>query len=127
MPAGRPQIGLEVLPDGWKDKVCALAAEGGSEVEMRVELGLCISTFYKFMETEKEFSETIKKASDLCRVWWERKGRKNLDGKEFNSTLWYMNMKNRFGWADKQESKVDHTTGGKEITGITREIMPAKD
>lgn len=115
MPAGRPKETLDRLPDGWQERVLELASQGASDVELRVELGLCIDTFYRFIDDEKEFSETIKRAHDLCQVWWEKNGRVNLDTKEFNSTLWYMNMKNRFGWADKQEQKVDHTSKGEQV------------
>ena len=43
-----------------------------------------------------------------------KQGRKNLENKEFNSTLWYMNMKNRFGWKDRN----DLTTNDKEIQPV---------
>ena len=113
MPAGRPKITLADFQENWKDEVLALASEGASEVEIRGLLNICNDTFYRLIEEDAVFSETIKKARENCRIWWEQKGRKNLENKEFSSTLWYMNMKNRFGWADKQE--VDHTTKGKEI------------
>jgi len=119
MTAGRPKKTLECLPKGWQDEVVALAEVGASDVEIVDYLDISKDLFYRFIEDEPEFSSTIKKAHVKCEVWWQRNGRTNLDGKEFNSTLWYMNMKNRFGWADKQEVKQDVTSGGKQLQSIS--------
>lgn len=47
----------------------------------------------------------------LSEAWWEEHGRLNLHNREFNSVLWYMNMKNRFGWRDRIDS--NHSVGMK--------------
>jgi hypothetical protein len=90
-------------------------SEGASKVELCAELGICYQTFLDWQNPSKSnhipaFLESIKRGEKLSEAWWLRQGRKNLENKEFNPTLWYMNMKNRHGWRDKQEieSKAEH-------------------
>lgn len=114
MSAGRPSISLNDLPENWIEIMISLSEEGASIIELAVELGISRDTFYEISKREEEFSDTVKKCKDLSEAWWTRKGRKNLENKDFNYTGWYMNMKNRFGWTDKQE--IDHTTKGSAIS-----------
>jgi hypothetical protein len=102
------------------DTVIQLMGEGASHIEVMAEIGIWEDTFYRWKRENKEFSEAIKKGEQLSAAWWERKGRVNLENGQFNYTGWYMNMKNRHGWADKKEVK---NTGDLTInvsTGIDR-------
>lgn len=94
------------------DTVIKMMREGASKTEVCAEIGISWDTLARWQTDNAEFSEAIKTGELLSAAWWERMGRTNLfdaDGVKFNSTLWYMNMKNRFGWADKQETKNDHS------------------
>lgn len=111
--AGRPLERFD-LPEGWQHEVISLYEEGASDVEIKAHIYRIRGSFSndlwdRWKRDEEEFSETIKAGKILSEAWWAGKGRKNLDNKEFNFTGWYMNMKNRFGWSDKQE--VDHRSG----------------
>lgn len=121
---GRPKKTLNDLPENWKDGVLDLYKEGASDVEAMVFLNISDSTFRRMLKEEPKFSKTIKMGRKMCQSWWEREGRTNLRNKEFSAVLWYMNMKNRFGWRDKQET--DITSGGKPIPilgGVTNEVQ----
>ena len=102
---GRPKIELKDLPKGWKETIINLSKEGASIVELSVELNISRDTFYALSDREPEFFDTVKRCKELSEAWWKRKGRTELDNKDFSYTGWYMNMKNRFGWADKKEIK----------------------
>ncbi len=104
---GRPKKTLDDLPKDWKDKIYKFFLNGYSKAEIAHEIALKCTTFKEFEKREKDFSATIKKYSKLSEGWWVKQGRENLKSKEFNPVLWYMNMKNRFGWKDKQEIKHD--------------------
>ena len=112
------------LPDGWYNTILDLYKEGASDVEVKAWIYEVRGSFSndlwdRWLKEEEQFSETIKVGKMLSEAWWSRSGRKNLENKDFSYTGWYMNMKNRFGWKDKQEidQKTEHSGG------ITIEIV----
>lgn len=118
MGAGRPLEEFN-LPENWQINVLEMYREGCSDVEVKAFIHELRGSFSndlwdRWLKDEQEFSETIKMGKMLSEAWWHSKGRKSLENKDFSYTGWYMNMKNRFGWADKQE--IDHTTKGESIT-----------
>ena len=115
---GRPKEDLSSLPEGWYNDVLELYKEGGSDAEVWAMIYEWRGTFSnnlweRWMNEEPEFWETIKGGRKLSESWWQKNGRTNLTNKDFSYTGWYMNMKNRFGWADN--TKTDVTTNGKDI------------
>lgn len=116
-PGGSPKQPFKAW-EGWHDDILSLYAEGASDVEIRGLIaekmeGRETLTWYlwdRWLDEEPEFLETVKKGRGLCEIWWQRKGRTSLNEGTFSSTLWYMNMKNRFGWKDKQE--IEHGVHG---------------
>ena len=124
----RPKESIDTLPEGWKDKILQLYSEGGCDVEVKALIYSWRGSFSndlwdRWKKEDPEFSETIKKGEILEEAWWKKKGRKNLKDRDFNYTGWYMNMKNRFGWADKQQT--DHTTAGEKINIIVEKFTPS--
>ena len=58
-------------------------------------------TLYNWEKDHPEFAEAKEIAFNACLYFWETKGIAGLTApKEFNAVVWYMNMKNRFGWRD---------------------------
>ena len=102
-------------------KVIDLMKQGASIEEVCLELDICRQTFYNWCEKYPALLDTKKKGEGFSQGWWMREGRRNLKDRDFNYTGWYMNMKNRFGWADNQ--KTDITTQGDKVTGIQIEII----
>jgi hypothetical protein len=106
------------LPDNWYDAILKLYKEGASDVEIKALIYEWRGSFSndlwdRWIKEEEQFSETIKMGKLLSEAWWNKSGRKNLENRDFNYTGWYMNMKNRFGWSDKQA--IDVTSEGEKI------------
>jgi 5-methylcytosine-specific restriction endonuclease McrA len=80
-------------------------SEGCSIAEVCTIIGISRDTLYKWKDKYPLFSDTIKRGEELSEAWWLANGRTNLENRDFNATLYYMNMKNRHGWSDKQETK----------------------
>lgn len=100
------------------DVIIELMREGASKTEVCAALDITFETFSQWMKdpNKEAFSDAVKRGELLSQAWWERKGRISLESRDFNYTGWYMNMKNRFNWADKQETKSENKTEVKDIT-----------
>ena len=111
--AGQPKKVLaDYLTGNWQQTVFEMSAEGCSDVEIRAAFcwdgkSFNHSAWDALLERDEEFLATIKKAKVLCQAWWENQGRTGIRGKDFQTGLWTMNMKNRFGWKDKIEQDLN--------------------
>lgn len=126
---GRPKIGLDILWAGWQDDVLDMYTMGASDVEIRALMyektgSVSYSLWDRWLKEEEEFSEVIKAGRILSEAWWHGQGRRNLKEKDFNYTGWYMNMKNRFGWADKKEH--DHRSSDGSMSPAPTSIVFTK-
>lgn len=122
---GRPKDTIESLPEGWYNDILAMFEEGASDVEVKALIFKWRGSFSndlwcRWMAEEPQFSETIKIGKLLSEAWWNREGRTNLKDKDFSYTGWYMNMKNRFGWMDKQQTELNAIVETKQIP-LTKE------
>jgi hypothetical protein len=108
-------------------KVIELMSEGASLCEVAAKLGICEDEIDEWKEKMPEFSDAIKKGKLLSQVWWEKQGRLNLANKHFNYTLWYANMKNRFGWSDKKDVQLDNIPERKTGVILLPQPLPLEE
>jgi len=121
-------------PSKYKEGMCKtvvdLMRDGASKTEVCAELDISMETLNQWCSPDgdyfvREFSDAVKRGVALSGAWWEKKGRVNLENREFNYTGWYMNMKNRFKWADKQD--VNHTSDDGTMSPVkTEDDLTAK-
>lgn len=105
-------------PSLYKPEYCAQLlthmADGLSFESFGGVVGVGRSTLYNWRDKHKAFRAATEIGEAMSRLYWEKLGRdglhnetiKDADGmtvtKSINATLWIFNMKNRFGWRDKQ-------------------------
>jgi hypothetical protein len=117
-PVGRPKKTLNDLPEGWETKLIEMGSEGMFDIDAMVYLGIRSELFYKWVNENQIFSNTINEMRQLSHTWWAsipRKGFKDGKSKDLNSNLWSLIMRNKFKDQWNVEKKVDITSGGEKI------------
>lgn len=130
-PVGRPKSPLD-LPDGWQDKLLDMYRNGAADIEIIAQIHdwrekFSRDLFYRWLDEEPEFSDTIKRGRELAEAVWTREGRENLKDKDFSYVGWYMNMKNRYGWRDKQEIENKNIDITQEYLDAVTKLANAKN
>lgn len=96
-------VPLNTGPD-WK-ALADMYGKGAMDVEIAKELGITIGQFYEMEADLAEFADFVAKGRTMSQAWWVKTARENLFNKDLNAGLFAFNMKNRFGWADKIDTK----------------------
>lgn len=105
---GRPSE-FSKLPEGWQEMMIEMGKEGCSVSEVACRLGVLRQRMYDMVKNEPQFADTFTRMKQECQAWWEMKGRTQMENRDFNSSLWSFNVKNRFR-KDWQDSKsVEHS------------------
>lgn len=84
---------IDIVPNVIKD--------GETLNALCVELHICKDTMRVWREENPAFDTAIKAALCNSELWWERLGKDRIGDKEFNATLYIVQMRNRFGWMGK--------------------------
>lgn len=128
MPAGRPTD----YDPAFCERVIELGATGASVVEMAHEIGVCRNTLEtNWPAAHPEFLEAFTRARMASQVWWERKGRDNLNAAGFQSSVWSRSMAARFpdDWREVKGTELSGPGGApvETIQRIERVIVDPAD
>ncbi len=118
------------------DQIIKHMEEGLSLESFAGVVGICRATLYEWFKVHEEFSEAKEIGLMKSLLWWDKHGPNGLYSKSFrdsegnsesisiNSTMWTFNMKNRFGWRDKQVD--EHDTVINNYQSLSEEEIDAK-
>jgi hypothetical protein len=87
-------------------------AEGMALVEVAAAIGISYQSLINWQARYPDFLDAINEGADLAKAWWMARGRLNIFNPNFNSTLWMMNMSNRYGWTRKVEGNMHMLVAG---------------
>ena len=96
--------------------------EGASDVEVAAMLGIPKKKFDQMYEEIDDFARVIDMGRTLSQAWWVKAGRKYILDRNFQTTMWSFNMKNRYGWADKVDMGERESTMPEDIDAARTEL-----
>lgn len=103
-------------------------SQGLSFAAFAAEIGVHRDTIYAWEKRYPQFAEAKKKGESLSLLFWEKLGVLGASGKvkNFNSTAFIFNMKNRFKWSDRTDLKIEDTRPDSERHELLRSIDKKK-
>lgn len=115
---GRPRLEV-TMPTEWEKIIIDAGKEGKHITDFLITLGISWDGHHSLIKRSKKYSEAVQQYERLCEQWWYEKARISMEESEgagFNSKLWSLIMRNKFGsrWSDS--SRVDVTTNGDKIS-----------
>jgi hypothetical protein len=94
-------------PSKYKLEMCEqlmeLMRKGLSRTAVAAQFGVTRETLNEWAKVHPEFSDALQLGETQSQAWWEQQAIDNLCNPHFQTGSWYANMKNRFGWRDRNE------------------------
>jgi len=114
-----------IFPENWRNQIIEMGKEGKSQSHFIVYLNISRPSYYKLLEIDRDFSNTIAQAKEHSKLWWFEKvrgGFENDNSKNINGQLWSLVVRNMFpeDYVDKKE--VDVSTQGQPLKDNKIEI-----
>lgn len=98
------------------EKILTLYSLGADDWEVCTGLQITRTEFNKRYADDSIFKKCVDYGRTMERAWWTKQGRINLSNKSFNSSIYSLHMKNRFGWAEKAETTARDVDNIKDMT-----------
>lgn len=130
-------------PTKYKPEMCDMVLpvmqDGGSIEQVALKLDISKPTLYEWIRDYPEFSNAINKGRLASECWWQSKGHKNLENKDFNAYLYKINMQNRFDWRENKKvsgdrdnpievnAKVEHSLDSTATKDLIRAYLGKQD
>jgi len=93
-PEYHPELLIALFCEGYDIEAFSFAAEINQ------------LTFFRWVKRHEEFKEAYSYAREYAKLWWMNRARMKLEDREFNTTLWSMIMRNRFGFTEHRNIKI---------------------
>lgn len=106
------------FPENWKEIILQSGTEGKHITDFLIKLNISWEAHDKLLDRNKEYRETVNDYQKLCEQWWFDNAHNHMTengGRNYNSRLWSLIMRNKFGknWSDKQH--FDVTSQGEKL------------
>jgi len=120
-------------PTKYEPRFCEIAIEqmslGFSKEAVAGYIGIAKDTLYKWAEAHPEFADALRIGTSKSQYVWEKKAVDfsvhTKNGKQINAAVYNLNMKNRFGWVDKVETKNEEVKKEKKTFAFSLDEAPA--
>jgi hypothetical protein len=121
---------LERAEPEWRKLLLGLYDQGAADPEVMRALSLSPRSWELLIDSEDtEFGSMVEFGQLLSQAWWLTQGRINLTTRNFNTSLYSFQMKNRFEWTDKTEQSIKgldyKNTDNKDLAKEVDELLAA--
>jgi hypothetical protein len=121
---GRPPLERTMNPE-WFNIILDAGKKGKHITQFLLELGISWEGHHALLKRNIKYSEAVDEYHKLCENYWYDMAHKSMEdngGNGFNSRLWSLIMRNKFGNRWSEQSRVDVTTQGESITSSPIQI-----
>lgn len=101
--------------------------QGGSVVECSVELDLDRGTLPAWEKKFDEINRIMHRGRNLHQIWWEKKGRLNMENEKFSYQGYKWMTMNSIGWSNNQNVETNVTVSSTVQDASNKRVSKIKD